>query len=94
MRILLPLRSYEQVCKSQKVWIHHTSLRGPCRSCNTSFSMEGYAAEVGGVLQKKLMPLDETLREEMLETRIAVNDQAANIEKVSQVRFGHVYGPL
>lgn len=51
--------------------------------------MEGYAAEVGGVLQKKLMPLDETLREEMLETRIAVNDQAANIEKVSQVRFGH-----
>lgn len=56
--------------------------------------MEGYAAEVGGVLQKKLMPLDETLREEMLETRIAVNDQAANIEKVSQVRFGHVYGPL
>lgn len=48
--------------------------------------MEGYAAEVGGVLQKKLMPLDEALREEMLETRVAVNDQAANIEKVSQVR--------
>ncbi|ROT82087.1 Techylectin-5B [Penaeus vannamei] len=69
---------------NRKIRVFENQLTAVQKSCNTSFSMEGYAAEVGGVLQKKLMPLDETLREEMLETRIAVNDQAANIEKVSQ----------
>ncbi|XP_063603689.1 uncharacterized protein LOC134779444 isoform X2 [Penaeus indicus] len=69
---------------NRKIRVFENQLAAVQKSCNTSFSMEGYAAEVGGVLQKKLMPLDEALREEMLETRVAVNDQAANIEKVSQ----------
>ncbi|XP_042218502.1 uncharacterized protein LOC121863773 isoform X6 [Homarus americanus] len=54
------------------------------RSCNESGSLEAYVAEVGGVVQKKLVPLDQALREEMEVTRVAVNDQSANIEKVSQ----------
>ncbi|XP_042880412.1 uncharacterized protein LOC122258489 isoform X4 [Penaeus japonicus] len=69
---------------NRKIRVFENQLAAVQKSCNTSFSMEGYAAEVGGVLQKKLMPLDEALREEMLETRIAVNDQSASIEKVSQ----------
>ncbi|KAK7080744.1 hypothetical protein SK128_024585 [Halocaridina rubra] len=53
--------------------------------------MEGYASEVGNVLQQKLRPLDQALREEMEETRVAVNDQSSNIEKVSQAVSNTAY---
>ncbi|XP_045584996.2 LOW QUALITY PROTEIN: uncharacterized protein [Procambarus clarkii] len=54
------------------------------KSCNESTNMESYIAEVGGVVQTKLRPLDQALREEMEITRVAINDQSASIEKVSQ----------
>ncbi|XP_071548106.1 uncharacterized protein [Panulirus ornatus] len=55
------------------------------RSCNDSFNLETYVGEVGGLLQRQLLPLDRTLRHEMELTRTAVNDQSARIEQVSQV---------
>ncbi|XP_064113048.1 uncharacterized protein LOC135219860 isoform X2 [Macrobrachium nipponense] len=68
-----------------------TQLASIHRSCNESASMEGYASGVGDVLQQKLRPLDQALREEMEETRVAVNDQASNIEKVSQAVSNTAY---
>lgn len=53
------------------------------RSCNAS-DLESYVAEVGGVLQSKLVPLDLALQDHMEITRVALNDQSASIEKVSQ----------
>lgn len=55
------------------------------RSCNESSNLESYVGEVGGLLQRQLLPLDRTLRHEMELTRTAVNDQSARIEQVSQV---------
>lgn len=68
-----------------------TQLASIHKSCNESGSIEGYASGVGDVLQQKLRPLDQALREEMEETRVAVNDQASNIEKVAQAVSNTAY---
>ncbi|XP_068220341.1 uncharacterized protein [Palaemon carinicauda] len=68
-----------------------TQLASIHKSCNESVSLEGYASGVGDVVQQKLRPLDQALREEMEETRVAVNDQASNIEKVAQAVSNTAY---
>ncbi|CAL4061335.1 unnamed protein product [Meganyctiphanes norvegica] len=61
------------------------------KSCNSSGDMSSFAGDFGAVIQKKLMPLDQALREEMEETRVAVNDQTSQIHKVSQAVANAAY---
>ena len=57
------------------------------RACNESGDLGVSTPDIESQIQQGLSPLDQLLREEMQETRVAVGDQTAQLQKIAQVNL-------